>query len=94
MSGPAPNPLSAIVKVSSTGKNGKTDFINDTFTPSFNKQVLFDRDRTGAGERPHPRGARGRWDTHPATNGTCSVSSLPLSTVQGEAHGIRRSSAT
>ena len=81
MSGPAPDPF-VIVKVSSTGKTGKTDFINDTFTPSFNKQVLIETEQALVnGLTLEVREDDGIWPSE--LIGTCSVSSLPLSTVQG-----------
>lgn len=39
ISGPEPDPF-VVVQVNATGKSGKTNFIDDTFIPVFNQQVL------------------------------------------------------
>jgi hypothetical protein len=80
-SGPAPDPF-VILTVSSTGKTGKTKYVDDTFTPSFNEQVLIEGEQALViGLAIQVREDDGIWPSE--LIGTCSAPNIALATVQG-----------
>jgi len=80
ISGPQPDPF-VVVQVNATGKTGKSKYIDDTFTPVFNEQVLVETEAMlNFGVTCQVKEDDGFLPAE--MMGTCAVPSIPLAALQ------------